>query len=269
MLPDFLIIGAPRSGTSTLYEYLAGHPCIGRAFRKEVSFFDYHYDKGVDWYRSRFPTLKQKSRVEERRKVFLTGEASPNYLFYPPVPERVVATLPEIKLLAIFRNPIDRAYSAFQREARKGRDLRSFPEAVAAEISDPLCEWKKAAEQPGYLSPEFVQRSYLGRGLYAEQLQWWMKFFPRERFLIVRAESFFKKPLPVLNDACDFLGAPQWFDESFRNSVSGRMRSWIQRRYNYDYAPMETSVRNQLVEFFRPHNRRLGELLGTEFDWDK
>src|SRR5258706_11489250 len=106
-LPDFLIIGAQRSGTSTLYQYIARHPDVRGAFRKEVHYFDMHYDRGLDWYRACFPTRG------------FTGESSPSYLIHPEVPARVAAVLPDIKLIAILRNPVERAYSAYNRNVRR------------------------------------------------------------------------------------------------------------------------------------------------------
>ena len=228
-LPDFLIIGAQRSGTSTLYQHLARHPHVAPAFRKEVHFFDRNFDKGLDWYRAQFPV----------RDEFVTGEASPSYLFSPEVPARVEATLPEVKLIAILRNPIDRAYSAYQRWVRQGRETRSFAEAM-----------------------DGTQPPFAARGHYAEQLEIWLKRFPRERLLVLSAEAFFKEPVPSLNHACRFLGIPPY------DRLSPDALKWVQQKYSYDrYEGMDPAARLKWAEHYRPHNERLYRLIGEDFGW--
>src|SRR5947209_8592328 len=122
-LPNFLILGAQKAGTTALYAYLRWHPEITGPSFKEVSFFDRHYARGERWYRAHFPA---------RRRPFV-GEASPSYLFHPLVPERVARLLPDARLVAILRNPVDRAFSHYQHEVSLGREPLSFEEAVAHE----------------------------------------------------------------------------------------------------------------------------------------
>src|SRR6266480_7948081 len=125
-LPDFLILGAQKAGTTALYAYLRQHPEITGPSWKEVSFFDRHYARGEAWYRGNFP-----NSLRARGK--LVGEASPSYLFHPLAPERVAGLVPEAKLIALVRNPVDRAYSHYQHEVALGREPLSFEDAVAAE----------------------------------------------------------------------------------------------------------------------------------------
>lgn len=126
--PDFLIIGAQKGGTTSLYTYLCQHPRVVGASRIEVHFFDLAYDKGWWWYRSHFPV-----HVFRRGERIVTGEASPYYIFHPLVPERVRKDLPNVKLVAILRNPVDRAYSHYQHVRRNGREPLSFEEAIERE----------------------------------------------------------------------------------------------------------------------------------------
>ena len=265
--PSFLIIGAQRAGTSTLYEYLVRHPCIGGASRKEVGYFDRRYHRGAQWYRAQFPTKFQKQMALARGQAFATGEASPSYLLNRDVPSRVVSMVPETKFIAILRDPIDRAYSGYQREVRKGRETRPFADAVRAELPDPLGDWKDNLS--GEALENFYHRSYLARGLYAQQLQHWMTFFPRERFLLLSSEEFFKDALSVLNRACDFLGLPPWPDQSFRASVLPNVSKWLRRKYSYQYPPLEPALRRELAGFFRLHNERLYTIAGKNFGWQK
>jgi hypothetical protein len=269
VLPDFIVIGAQRSGTSTLYQYLTHHPCIGSASRKEVSFFDVNYQRGLDWYRARFPTERRKRSIIKQRGVFLTGEASPNYMIYPAVPARVHAALPTVKLIAILRNPVDRAYSGYNRDVRKRREKRPFREAVDAEIPRVLEQSKKVANNPNCFSDGSFYGSFLGRGFYAGQLELWMKFFPRDHLLVLKGEAFFKNPRLVLNRACEFLGIPPWTEESFRETATKPVQAWVDRKYSYEYPRLDTTVRERLAEFYRPHNGRLYDLVGEDFGWDR
>ena len=175
--PDFVIIGAQKGGTTSLYRYLTEHPDVGGATKKEVHFFDRSYHKGMDWYLAHFP---------ERGESTVVGESSPSYLFHPDVPERVRRTLPHAKLIVLLRNPVDRAYSQYQMRLRRvGED--SFEEAVDEE----LARLPSNGELPG---PEKGHHAFLPRGVYADQLQRWLAVFPREQFLVLHSEAFFTRP---------------------------------------------------------------------------
>ena len=102
-LPDFLIIGAQKCGTSSMFAYLNQHPQMKLPDVKEIHFFDLNYSNGLDWYTSHFPPASLSHRM-------VTGEASPYYLFHPHVPERVRLHCPDVKLVVMLRNPVDRAY---------------------------------------------------------------------------------------------------------------------------------------------------------------
>lgn len=268
LLPDFLVIGAQRCGTSTLYQYLIQHPCIGGAARKEVSFFDRHFERGLDWYRAQFPTEREKAAALARQPVFLTGESTPNYLLHPTVPGRVAAALPGVRLLVILRDPVERSYSNYHRTVRKGRETRSFAEAVASQIEDPLSDWNEALRRPEHDFGEWRFRQYLSRGLYAHLLEHWLKFFPRDRLLALSGEEFFKEPRVTLNRVCDFLGIPGWTEAAFQSTAAQPTGSWLARKYDYKNPPMEEAVRRQLREFYRPQNQRLYALIGQDFGWD-
>src|SRR5260221_4755811 len=106
VLPDFLIIGCQRGGTSSLYYYLTEQYGILSASTKEVHFFDDFYTKGLDWYRAQFPATAYKAYIERvRKRPFITGEASPYYIFHPHAPRRAAQVLPEAKIIALLRNP--------------------------------------------------------------------------------------------------------------------------------------------------------------------
>lgn len=125
MLPEFLIVGAPRSGTSSLNHYLRQHPAIHMAKQKEVRFFDRNWEKGINWYRAQFrPQPGQKA-----------GEASPEYMYSPEARQRIAETLPHARLVAVLRNPIDQTYSRYLMAHVRGRDERSFLHAMDDYVS--------------------------------------------------------------------------------------------------------------------------------------
>ena len=134
VLPDFLIIGAARSGTTSLYQYLTEHPSIIPGVGKEIYFFDKKFKKGINWYKSFFPTKFSMAIIKNKQKTkCITGEATPRYLHYPHAPKRIFEFLPKIKLIVLLRNPIDRAYSHYQMEVSSGNEELSFEESIEKE----------------------------------------------------------------------------------------------------------------------------------------
>ena len=245
-LPDFLIIGAQRAGTTALYEYLRRHPTITGPARKEVNFFDVHHRRGPAWYRGQFP---------RRRRDALVGEASPSYLFHPLAPERVAALLPEVRLIALLRNPIDRAHSHYHHEVELGREPLTFEEALEREEERMRGELERMLADPAYFSHAWWNHTYLARGRYAEQLERWLAVFPRERLLVLPSEALFDRPAESYASILEFLGADP-HDLGSYPRVFGR-----------DYPDMSTETRRRLSDYFAEPNRKATELLGMELGW--
>jgi hypothetical protein len=258
MLPDFLVIGAMRSGTTLLYKYLEHHPCVGRAFIKEVHFFDRYHNSGTDWYRSHFPT-RLYARLMERRlkRRLLTGEATPFYLAYPWARDRVRSLLPSAKLIALLRNPVARAYSHYNLQVLRGREKRTFEEAIDQEDALIGPEYQRMIDDPDYYSLPYRWHSYRERGIYVDQLRHWMEAFPGEQLLVVTSERFFASPAEVMGEVCRFLDIPE-----YRLPVFGASNA-------LKYPPMDPDTRRRLEAYFAPHNRRLEELLGIPLSWDE
>lgn len=246
-VPDYLIIGTQRGGTTSLYHYLTSHPRVLPATGKELHFFDIQYKNGLDWYRSQFPLDSMRGSV--------TGEASPYYLFHPLVPGRVREALPHARLIALLRNPVDRAYSHYQMAVRLNAESLSFEEALEREEERLDGEVERICNGD-YYSYNHQFYSYRSRGLYAEQLDRWRRHFPDEQLLIFRSEDFYGDPSAALTRVTDFLGL-------------SRLDSFDATLFNDGvYAPMEAATRRRLAEYFEPHNRRLGDLLGMDMGWD-
>jgi hypothetical protein len=239
-LPDFVVLGTQKGGTSFFYRLLTEHPLVRGAAVKELHFFDNMFAEGVGWYRRCFA---EGERVDGQRTI--TGEASPSYLFDPRVPERMARTVPEARLIALLRNPVDRAYSHYQMEVRRGREARSFEEATGQEMTS--AEGEENAVDLRY--------AYLRRGLYAEQLARFSFFTNRDRLLVVKSENLFVRRLQVLERVMTFLGLP-----SFESTLAPPA-------VRAPYEPMDPSTRRRLEEFFAPHNERLYGILNTDFGW--
>ena len=249
--PSFLILGAMRAGTTSLYNYLVQHPWIARAAEKETHYFDVHYEKGQAWYLAHFP-LKAYLGYKARRRglpsdqQIITGEASPYYLFHPLAPERAAADFPETRLIVLLRDPVERAFSHYRYEVKKQREPLSFRDAINAEA-------QRLAVEPG---AEARRRfSYVARGRYAEQLKRWLAHFPRRQLLVLQSEAFFGDPAETVAQVFEFLGLPAYQLEEYEH-----------HNYGGGQRP-EAGVQRELIETFAPYNEELFKLLGRRFDW--
>ena len=258
MLPDFIVIGTQRGGTTSLYRYLAAHPGVAPTLvSKGVHYFDVQYDRSPSWYRGHFPPRAYRAwRHDVLRQPLITGEASPYYLFHPAVPERVAAMLPDVKLIAMLRDPVKRAFSHYHHEFEGGYEtLPTFEEAIDAEDGRLEGETERLLEDPAYASFSHQHHSYLARGRYAEQLEAWFAHVPRERFLIVTSEEFYRETASTYATVQDFLGLPRHPLAEFKT-------------YNaHTYEPMSEATNARLREHFRGPNQALSDLLGRELGW--
>ena len=263
LMPDFIIIGTMRGGTTSLYSYLTEHPNIGPAYMKEVHFFDVYFSKGLHWYRAQFPSSVQKYYTERVQKQnFITGEARPYYLFHPHAPKRIAKTLPQVKLIVLLRNPVTRAYSHYYHEVAGGHEkIATFEEAIACEEERIAKEAELLAKNEQYISYNHRHFSYLARGIYVDQLKVWMNLFPKEQFLILKSEDFYADPAAGLKQALDFVNVPD---------LSLKAQKEEYEQLNTTTPPrMNPATRKRLREYFEPHNSRLYKYLGVDFGWDK
>lgn len=262
-LPDFLVIGAEKCGTTSLYRHLIRHPRVVHASTKEPHFFDYHWEEGPVWYRAHFPLTVRRTVARLVGGAELrTGEASPDYVFHPHAAARVRELLPQAMLIVLLRNPIDRAFSHYNQQVRKLRETLSFEAAIAAEparVDEELGRLVADARHP--VHAHVTRFSYLARGRYAEQLERWLACFDRRQLLVVQSEALFADPETQLRRAHAFLeltgGADAPAVARFRNENPGLYA-----------ASIHPDTRRRLAEYFAPHNRRLNALLGTDLGWD-
>jgi len=185
-LPNFIIGGAPKSGTTSLVYYLREHPDIFMP-REEIGFFakDELYAKGQGWYEEWFASAGS---------VALVGEKTPGYLFIEQAPERMKELIPKIKLIFLLRHPVERAYSAYWHGIRNKKYSFSFQEAVEMELAGKV--WKEGRPF-----------RFVSRGRYRESLERYARIFPREQLLVLRAEDLKTDRAQTLEKVLDFLGA--------------------------------------------------------------
>ena len=250
--PSFLIVGAQKSGSTFLYRNLVAQPGVLPAYKKEIHYFDLHHDEGPGWYRAHFP-LNLRSLFPLLRNLgeggAITGESSPYYLFHPGIPGRVRALLPEVRLIAVLRHPVERAYSHYQHEFRRGVETAPPAEAFAAEGERLAGEDVKLLADPGYVSRSHRKFSYLARGRYAEQLLRWLEVFPPRQLLVLKSEEMYADPGAALARAMAFLGRP---GSPVRVPHSNKPK---------DYQALEPDIRHYLSGVFAPHNEALYRLL--------
>jgi len=256
--PTFLIIGAQKSGTTSLRRYLSEHPAVLCAEPKELHYFDKEYTRGDSWYLAQFPWRTRATAVRASAGVDpAIGEATPEYLFNPRVPERVHRFDHDLRLVAVLRDPVDRAYSQYQMQVRRRGETRSFEELLELEKIEVPRELERMRREPDYVNATGIRRSYVARGRYAEQLERWFGYFARDRFLVLTSAELNDDTAGTMTRIAAFLGVPEWHAEEFARLSAG------------SYEPMAPETREHLACVFEPHNRRLEELLGRTFEWTR
>jgi hypothetical protein len=282
ILPSFLIVGVQRAGTTSLFDYLLRHPDVSGPLaggaevswsRKELHFFDERFWRGIDWYRSFFPTEIRRRVARLRGGDLVAGEATPYYMFHPRVPDRVAATIPDMRIIVLLREPVERAYSHYTMMVRAGRETLTFEEALAAEEKRLAGERERVLADPGFRARHHRDHSYFSRGLYAEQLERWFAHFPREQVLILDADDFFAQPAEVYSEVLAFLGLrPRELGTlQKRATTASPGRPWSKRstRNRAAYDPIDPVLETQLAERYAEHNARLYTLLGKDFEWPR
>ena len=255
VLPDFIIIGAMKCGTTSLYYDICEHPCTLAAAYDEIGFFDSNFHLGLNWYRSMFPRKKQIEDVRRRKGIAITGEDTPFYFWNPIAAKRIQKLLPNIKLISILRNPIDRAYSEYQDWSSRESNPPSFETIIENEINI-------QRKYPRLITEEnfdvFNQKnSHLLKGVYVDQLKIWAELFPKKQILTLSTENLNSEPIAVLKSVFKYLNLPDYKIKK------------PQRQKQKKYAPMKPQTRKLLIEFFKPYNEKLFGMLGRRFNWNE
>ena len=258
VVPDYLIVGTQRGGTTSLQNALSEHPNITSArLRKGVHYFDTDYDRGPDWYRLQFPTRMYAGLVQRRTGGPLrVGEASPYYMFHPLAPERIERDLPGVKLIVLLRDPVERALSHHKHEVRRGHEPLDLEAALDAEPDRLAGEADRIVrDQPHYVSFPHQTYSYVARGHYADQVEALYRRFGEERVLVLSSERVFAEPIPALRRIMGFLDVPEHLPDEFphMNPTASSQVSEL--------------LRSRLRSEFAVSNERLFSLIGERFPW--
>jgi len=255
--PDFLIIGAQKAGTTSLYRYLSQHPQIlENNTWKEIRYFDLpeNYSQGWGWYLGHFP-----SKVRKGNK--LTCDASPSYLYFKQIPKLIKQDLGNIKMIAVLREPVSRAYSAWQMyhsfadnlndTLRSIADHRTFAEAIEQELT------------PEYNTAKYPY-DYINRGKYAEQLENYYNYFNPDSILVLNNDDFRQDLGSVLNQVCNFLDIGHLPPETFEKL---KQEKYNKGKYQFKKTPADQEKIEFLKSYFTPFNEKLYKLLDKHYNW--
>lgn len=245
--PDFLIIGAQKAGTTSLYNCLKQHPAVSAVRKKEIHFFSQHYRKGLPWYLDHFP-LREDS--------ILSGEASPFYLFHPQSARRIAETYPHIKLIIMLRDPVERAISHYHQQYRRGHEKLPMMEAFQQEENRIARGWEKLLRDEQTSAGKLQQYSYLKRGEYLPQLLRYEALFPTSQIHLLESSEFFHAPVPTLRKLFEFL-----------QITSDFVPSDLWPRKPGQYQDTDAAALHFLRQHYDPHNEALYTHLGRRFHW--
>jgi hypothetical protein len=270
LVPDFLVVGAMKAGSTTLMDYLVSHQEVGIP-NEEINYFDKdsNFEKGIDWYSKWFENFSNHKIV---------GEKTPAYCYEPKVVERIHQQNPAMKLVWILRNPVKRTYSNYWHYIRIGKELLS--------VNDCL-------DQEEQRIKEDIYKGYFKRSVYVDQVERYLEFFPMSQMHFIIFEEFVKNPEESLKELSIFLGitpakftqkplvsnkgykplcipaeyyARQWFGYGLVHKIVHNLNKW----FGSKYTPIDKELEASLYRRFKPENHRLEKLLTKDLSfWNK
>jgi len=262
ILPDFLILGPGACGTTSMLElYLRSHKDILPSKINEITYFNNKHKNSVNWYRLFFPSIFTKKFRKILGKKTLTGEASGNYILNPNSPKRIKELIPDIKFIVMLRNPVDRTLSHYKRRIRNKKETRSLDDVIEFELNNFEQEFNNYIKNENDLSL-YPATSYLSRSKYSEQLETWFKYFPKNQFLFINSNDYFKNPLNEYNKILDFLDLPSHYPD-----IKGKRG--ISPDGLYDNIIIEPKIIKFLNNYFLSWNEKLFNLIKVKYDWTK
>lgn len=254
-LPDILICGAQRAGTTSLFRALCQHPAVtGPALRKGVHFFDTGYRGGLSRYRSYFPLRPWLAGWCGRPRIRVV-ESSPYYLFHPLSAERIARDLPDARVVVVLRDPVERAYSAHAHETARGFETEPFGHALELEPRRLAGEEERIVSDPGYVSHSHQHHGYMARGHYVDQLLRFEKHLGRDRLHVVDHADLFDGTARTLAEVERFLELPPG-----PGTVPGRHNARARTE-------MPEELRAELAAVFADSDSRLAAWWGRTPSW--
>ncbi len=252
MLPNVLVIGAQRAGTSSIYRYLGSHPDVFASLRKEVEYFSTRMSMGERWYRAHFPLITRPK---------LAFEATPDYLLHPRAAERAAARIPDLKAVALLRSPVTRAFSQYGHQRRLNKEPLSFIDALRAEPERIAGDLDRLAADQDHPGIEVRVHGYMERGRYAPQLQRWVDALGRERIHVIRTEDLWADPAGTYTGLLDFLGLRHVMPSSL-----GENYSYVRDTPKPEKA-MPPEAEAHLRQQLQPEIEAIEAMLGRQMGW--
>jgi hypothetical protein len=298
--PDFMLIGAAKCGSTSFARYLIAHPQVSILGPKEPNYWTWRnfHARYQEFFVNESPVL------DPGPDQTVSGEFSTSYLLHPLAPRRIRANLPNLRIFALLRNPVDRAYSHFIMSKKAGHEEEcSFGEIVRREIDEvpqllaahersfldlagnPKTSYSMLNGAPirvarhEHAAPKmrlrgesdlrkYYFRSYVFRSLYHDQLHRWLRLLPREQLMIIQSERFYENVPGTMNDVAQFLRL-----QPFEGEAAAQLQDiWdagdkdpIEKPQ--DYSAMDDATRGLLTDFFEPHNQQLYQLIDEDFGW--
>ena len=265
LLPDAIIVGNNKSASNTVFFNLIEHPQIQGSSRRENRFFDANYWRGTNWYRSYFPTKSAKTRFEKKNSELIILDCSPTAYLHPYAAKRVKKLLPNSKIIILFRNPTDHAYSLYHHRVRMKVEPETFENCILHDqerFDETEKKWKN--NEVREYSWKDLRLSYVSDGIYFNHIEKWFSLFPKENIHCINVDDLAKDPIYVLNKICRFLDLPEYL---FNNYVKKNVNKEDSRKETYK--PMKPETRKKLIEFYKPHNAKLESFLNKKFHWDE
>lgn len=259
--PGFIMVGASRSGTTSLFRALSAHPQVVRpTVNKGVRYFDLNHARGSSWYRGHFPVgslAQRRSGASADVAPVMAFEASGYYIYHPFAVPRMADELPDVRIVAMLRDPVERAFSAWKHESARGFEWEPFDRALELEDERLAGEVERMAADPAYESFAHRHQSHRSRGEYAGQLERIYEHFPRAQVHVVQSEVFFAEPAAEYTRLTQFLSLRPFLPPTF-GQLNARPSE-----------PMDASIRASLTAHFAPHDARLADLLGEPLRWSQ
>ena len=252
--PTFLVVGAQRCGTTTLYRMLSEHPQVVRpTTSKGIGYFDLEYTRSFGWYRGHFP-VEALARRRTAPAPPVTFESSGYYCYHPIAADRIARDLPGVKAVMLVRDPVERAWSAYKHETARGFESETFERALELEAVRLVGEEERLAADPAYRGEHHRHHSYLARGHYADQLERLRGALGPENVFVMDAGRLFLDPGTEFTALTDWLGLTRFVPEEIE-------------QWNARPGDLDPALRLELTEHFEPYDTRLAEMVGWVPSW--
>lgn len=249
MRPGYLVVGTKRGGSTSFADWLEQHPAVAPCLaQKGTHYFDTNFRRGRAWYASRFEKTSAGFQI--------TGEASPYYMFHPLAAERIKTELPDVKLIAVLREPVDRLLSHYRYEVERGHETETLGRALDLEDTRLAGEVERLRGHAAYEGYNYRHYSYLHRGHYAEQLAHLHTLFAPENMLILQSENMFAHPNETLAKAWQFLGLKPFHLDHLVPLNATKSRPDV-----------DDGTLRWLRDYYRERNESLYALPGVDWRW--